>query len=265
MDYKSLNLVYFSPTGTTRRIVHAIASMADLPLREYDRTSVLSRTQGAHFGASDLVLLALPVYGGRLPRIAAEFFAQLTADGAPTALLVSYGNRHYDDALRELKNMAAEKGFCAIAAGAFVGEHSFTRKVATHRPDAPDALTQADFGRRFLEKARHLPMLTSALRRQNEVKVPGSFPYEKPLFNLQITPATNSDCVNCQTCVEGCPTGAISWENPANVDREKCISCCFCIKICPKGARQMEDPRILAAITRLETHFTARREAELFI
>jgi len=176
-----------------------------------------------------------------------------------TAIAVLYGNRHYDDALLELKNTADEKGFAPIAAGAFVGEHSYTRNVGANRPDVSDARAQAEFGRRFLEKASadsSIPAPTLA--------VPGHFPYEKPVSNLQIAPVTNAACVDCQACVEGCPVGAISRNDPRLVDSSTCISCCYCVKVCPNGARSMEDPRILAAINRLETQFMTRREAETF-
>jgi len=270
MSFDTLNIIYFSPTGTTRRTTHNIAAGAGLRAREFDRTSVASRKTGARFAHNELVLIALPVYGGRLPRITPEIFNGISADGSPTAIAALYGNRHYDDALLELKNTAAEKGFAPIAAGAFVGEHSYTRNVGMNRPDASDARAHKEFGRRFLEKARAGAGVgtgvgaSSATTPAPDLAVPGHFPYEKPVSNSRIAPVTSAACVDCQACVEGCPVGAISREDPHIVDHVTCISCCYCVKVCPNGARSMEDPRILATINRLETQFTARREAETF-
>ena len=42
--------------------------------------------------------------------------------------MVLYGNRAYEDALLELKNTAEACGFVSLAAGAFIGEHSFSGK-----------------------------------------------------------------------------------------------------------------------------------------
>src|SRR5262245_12820212 len=106
MSFKNLTLVYFSPTGTTRRTMQNIATGIGLPVLEIDRTSVLSRKTSHQFGPGDLVVIALPVYGGRLPRISGDFFNGLRAANTPTALVALYGNRHYDDALLELKNEA---------------------------------------------------------------------------------------------------------------------------------------------------------------
>lgn len=258
MSLKTLNLVYFSPTGTTRRTLRNIAAGIPLPVREIDRTSVRGRQQAHRFTRDDLVILALPVYGGRLPRISAEFFASLSADQTPAAIVVVYGNRHYDDALAELKTLAVEAGFAPFAAGAFLGEHSYTSKVATNRPDENDARAATDFGERLFQKIQQHTA-------PDRIDVPGQFPSEKPVVNSQITPVANDNCINCQTCVEGCPTDAIDRQNPRLTDKEKCISCCYCVKICPNDARHMDDPRILATVNRLETLFMTRREPELFL
>lgn len=262
MSLKKLNLVYFSPTGTTRRTVQNIARGTGLVAREIDRTSVPARGRAHHFSRDELVVLALPVYGGRLPRISDDFFSGLTSDQSPTAIAVVYGNRHYDDALLELKNCAINAGFAPIAAGAFLGEHSYSRNVAANRPDAADASVESDFGARFLQKTQ--ARAASATGAQDWITVPGQFPYAKDVVNQRITPVTSDDCINCQTCVEGCPTDAIDRQNPRIVDKEKCIACCHCIKVCPRGARRMEDPRVLATINRLETLFMTRREPEIF-
>jgi ferredoxin/flavodoxin len=267
MSLKKLNLVYFSPTGTTRRTVHNIASGTAIDVREIDRTPLLARRRAHHFAGDEPVVLALPVYGGRLPRISDEFFAGLTSDRSPAAIVVVYGNRHYDDALLELRNRAAEAGFAPIAAGAFLGEHSYSRNVAANRPDDDDASVESDFGARFVQKilARAATATAAAADAQDWIAVPGQFPYAKDVVNQRIAPVANDECVNCQTCVEGCPVNAIDHHDPRNVDKDKCISCCYCVKVCPKGARRMEDPRVLAAINRLETLFMTRREPETFL
>lgn len=41
--------------------------------------------------------------------------------------VVLFGNRNYDDALIELRNILAADGMHPIAAGALLGEHSFSR------------------------------------------------------------------------------------------------------------------------------------------
>jgi pyruvate formate lyase activating enzyme len=44
-------------------------------------------------------------------------------------------------------------------------------------------------------------------------------------------------CIGCQTCVEACPSGALSMEyEKIEVDRNKCIGCHSCANVCPSGA-----------------------------
>ena len=55
-----------------------------------------------------------------------------------TVLVVSYGNRAYDDTLRELAEFVEKNGFFCIAAITAVAEHSIMHQFAAGRPDASD-------------------------------------------------------------------------------------------------------------------------------
>ncbi len=43
-------------------------------------------------------------------------------------------------------------------------------------------------------------------------------------------------CVKCGTCVEECPSGAISLDQRAAVNLEDCVDCGACAEVCPSGA-----------------------------
>ena len=47
-------------------------------------------------------------------------------------------------------------------------------------------------------------------------------------------------CTHCGHCVVHCPTGALSFGDPATrevlYDDEECIECLACIRVCPYGA-----------------------------
>jgi ferredoxin len=51
---------------------------------------------------------------------------------------------------------------------------------------------------------------------------------------------TNVDetkCTGCETCVDECPTQAITVKNEkARVDQELCVECGSCMDICPSEA-----------------------------
>ncbi len=48
-------------------------------------------------------------------------------------------------------------------------------------------------------------------------------------------------CTGCETCVDECPSDAISMaDKKAVVDAEKCIDCGVCVDACPVEAITME-------------------------
>ncbi|MCM1986690.1 MAG: 4Fe-4S dicluster domain-containing protein [Methanococcoides sp.] len=50
------------------------------------------------------------------------------------------------------------------------------------------------------------------------------------------------ECVGCGTCVDDCPSEAISMdgENIAVVNADECIDCGLCVDSCPTDAISME-------------------------
>jgi heterodisulfide reductase subunit A-like polyferredoxin len=44
-------------------------------------------------------------------------------------------------------------------------------------------------------------------------------------------------CTGCESCVEECPSSAISMDNgKAKVDADNCVDCGICVGACPAGA-----------------------------
>lgn len=47
-------------------------------------------------------------------------------------------------------------------------------------------------------------------------------------------------CIQCGTCVEKCPAGAITLKPYPVIDKKKCIRCFCCMEICPKDALSLK-------------------------
>ena len=109
--------VYFSPTGNTKRSVEAMAAALDPGYKTVDLTLPSDTGVSCQFGPEDLVIIGMPVYAGRIPMVAVPRLSGLKGNGTPCILVATYGNRHYDDALVEMEDIAREHGF-AVRGGA---------------------------------------------------------------------------------------------------------------------------------------------------
>jgi ferredoxin len=266
MHLTSAILIYFSPTRTTRTILEGIAQgMAGVRVAHLDLTPPAARTDGLVAAQQALALIGAPVYGGRVPLAAVERLRRLRGQDMPAALVVVYGNRAYEDALLELRDLAVEVGFRPVAAGAFIGEHSFSRAatpIAVGRPD-PDDLKQARaFGERIQHKLRSVP----AVDGMGPLRVPGHSPYKEWRALSQISPVRDAArCVMCGACVTVCPMGAIAIGETVATDSSRCIVCCACVKQCPEGARVVTDVRIRQLADRLTLNCRTRQAPETYL
>ncbi len=266
MNLISLNLIFFSPTRTTKKIVEAVATgLNSESTRILDLTYPDVSVKVPEGCRSDLAVIGAPVYAGRLPGTMTSRFNFVKGGGTPAVIVVVYGNRAYEDALLELYELALQAGFIPIAAAAFVAEHSFASvefPVAVGRPDKDDLKKARAFGETVREK-------TLAVGKPEDIaspKPPGHFPYKEQRVFAGITPSVDTNlCTKCMACVPVCPTAAISDDDPQVTATDLCIRCCACIKSCPTEARIMNHPKIRQIAEFLSKNCIDRKEPEIFI
>ena len=259
MNIETINLVYFSPTKTTKRILESIAQgIGAGKINEIDLTTNSSNNK-IKIDKNHLTILGAPVYGGRIPEIATKRFRNILSDNSHAVVIAVYGNRAYDDALIEL--ISESCGFNTIAAGAFIGEHSFSFnnvKVAKKRPDKDDLKIAFSFGRQIQDKLKS--------EENSKLKVSGSVPYKELKERSVLSPDTvDADCNLCGVCVDVCPTSAITLNEHIETVKESCIWCCACVKFCDYNARIMNNSVIVDSQRWLVENYSERREPELFL
>lgn len=267
--------VYFSGTGTTektvRRIAETVAQALSVPCETLSFTVPHQRGSALAFTADDLVIFGTPVYAGRVPNVLLPYLTEMVSgNGALAVPVVLYGNRNYDDALVELRDILRADGFVPVAAAAFVGEHSFSRVLAAGRPDSEDMLLMEGFGEAVARKVLRLDAIPEdvlAVGGEEPIR-----PYYKPrdregnfINILKVKPKTDlSKCNGCGLCAALCPMGSIDASNPAEVSGI-CIKCCACVKGCPSGAKYYDDEGYLYHQHELEEMYARRGKVEMFL
>lgn len=224
------HLVYFSATGTTKKLVQTFGETLG---GGYDSLDILRHpiTQELAFSADDIVVVGLPVYSGRAAPIALESIKKMRGSNTPAAILVAWGNRAYDDALLELQDCLEERGFIVAAAGAFVARHAVFPRYAVGRPDERDLDILRTLAGKFAVKiASPANLVPGALT------VKGKRPYRKPV-DMTLYPRASEACISCGACAALCPAKVINPENPRAKPAKGCLSCAACIHVCPQHAR----------------------------
>lgn len=243
-----LQLIYFSPTGSTLKTAHKIAEGIGLP---HEETEIKAGTAPGCY-KNEFILFAFPVFGGRIPSMVADWLSSAELTGCVAGAAVVYGNRAYDDALSELVHIVRKGGGCIIGAGAFIAEHSIVRTIAEGRPDECDLVKAVEFGRKL--KSCILPMNT---------EVPGNIPTEKATRSA-LRPIADDNCTDCGRCAELCPVKAIRYDDLKNTDDSRCISCMRCISICPVHARALPKAVYGKVEAMLNKAAAERKDAEVF-
>lgn len=224
---------------------------------EYDITG-RSPEGEVSLSPDDLLLIGVPVYGGRVPVDALEGIASFKGDNTPAILVCVYGNRDYDDAMIELNDLVRANGFVPVAAAAVIAEHCIFPKVAAGRPDDADRQKIGAFCREVRTLLQSRDDFAGA-----ELPIDGHRPY-KALGSIPIHPSAGKECNRCGVCAGACPVGAISLDDPRKTDTSKCIACSRCIDVCPTHARKFRGLLYKIAGWKFARDNSARKEP-LFI
>lgn len=238
---KRIGLLYFSPTGTTKKICQAVAlgmGAGDAKVMDITRPAcreeMTSRPEPFMAGV-DHVIVGAPVYFGKLPAPVRECLASIKGIGKGASALVVYGNRDYGAALGQMAEILLKNGFNLFAAGAFIGQHSYSDivPVAIGRPDSADIENAFRMGRNSASAARRLSL--------TDIPVQADF-FSRSKRNRPLKPVFISErCIQCGICADRCPMGILAPGSGAYLSREVqafCIGCMACVSHCEQKARR---------------------------
>lgn len=237
MKIRKVHFVYFSPTGTTRRVVKMIKESFYIEVLEHDLTNFdyYEKNESLIFGEDDFVIFAFPVYSNRVPDVFRDRLEKLQGKSSIAAIIATYGKKSFGNSLVEMRDIACNAGFQIIGAMTVVAEHSVVCGVATGRPDEEDMKQVKKFGE-TMQQLISEPL--DVIRDSKEPELPGRRPYG-PYIDLPVTPYSTKACNGCGACVRTCPVGAITFDDKCHTDKQKCFGCMRCIRTCPQNARTL--------------------------
>ncbi|HKL41851.1 MAG TPA: EFR1 family ferrodoxin [Clostridia bacterium] len=257
--FEKVDALFFSPTKTTEQVVTTLSHEFNKPVRKLNVTSKVNREKPYSFNPNNLAIIGVPVYAGRIPKIMETYFKTLEGNNIPTVIITLYGNRDYDDALLEMRDLLNDQNFNVIAAGAFIGQHSYTRKVANNRPDAKDLEVVIAFSKDIIKKLKK--------NTQDELlSVKGNYPYRERKSRKAFAPVTSNMCIHCGLCAKDCPVQVIDYDDVSKIDANNCLHCCRCIQVCPTQAKKFDHSFIKGLVNQLINNCgDIRKEPQLFL
>lgn len=245
MIINSVTSIYFSPTGTTKKVINSIVKgMGTTNNTSIDLTCFNVRNAVSPLIEGDIVIIGVPVYEERVPKMVYNYLTSFKGNEKPVVLVTVYGNFGNGIALNELDFIAKNAEFKVAAAGSFIGEHSFSTKevpVQEGRPNYEDLSKAEEFGRSIVEKLKKIENLRNMLLKIPQGKLPlmaKILPKNSANIFTKTPFADRSICDQCGLCVKLCPMDAINKDS-FKINKNECIRCFCCVKRCPKKARKI--------------------------
>ena len=146
MKINELKLVYFSPTGATRKIMMETARNIDAKSVSFDFSVYKAKKPSLKFGSNDFAIFGIPVYYGRVPHFSWNT-CRISQETIHRPLLPPHTDAGNTKTLFwNLKTELEGKGFKVIAAAAFPTEHSIIPMIGARRPNKADLRQASEYG-----------------------------------------------------------------------------------------------------------------------
>ena len=268
MTSKQIQCLYWSPTGSTRKIVEMVTKNTGLQQKEHiNLTRPKVRTQFKGIIDGDLLIVGTSVYEGSIPTMILKPLNKLKGEGKWAVPIAVYGTRSPEACLEEMSGLLRTQGFKILAAANFVAEHSYAHDEAPAgrgRPNQEDLEIAADFGKKIVEKLNTspvvLPIESKPLKHgKNYMREERSENRVKRVIN---TPDLDEDkCINCNKCVDACPMAATDPET-YSINDEECMRCMACVRVCPTNAKSITFP---ARVTEFMNKWEGKKIPEIFV
>ncbi|QEE14729.1 4Fe-4S binding protein [Promethearchaeum syntrophicum] len=258
--------IFFSPTNSTLKITTTIADAFKFEKLPDFNLTFPSKRKIENIGAkADILIFGAPVYAGKIPSMIIPAIKNMIGRNRWIIPIAIYGNVRVGNALSEMIYLFREQGFRILAAGSFIGEHSFTDndlKLAVNRPDYDDLKIAREFGVKIREKLESDPKEIDMLGQKPDISE-ANFEY-KARNLIKIIRVHGEKCNRCMGCWSICPTEAIDMDT-LEIHEEKCFRCCACVKCCNFNVREIDFTMAPEMKEKFMEFSKIRKEPEFFL
>ncbi len=249
-DQPTIQTIFFSPTGNTRKICATIANGTQLPLASppyLNLSSYALRGKSTFELTGDVILLGSPVYVETMPLAVYEVIQKMTGHGKWIIPVAVNGNVSFGRCLDELIGLLQRRNFKILAGANFVGENSLSHEdlpLGKSRPDATDIKLATEFGQNIRKKLQSNP--TEITRKGVIPDFSEGHPEIRARNMVKLPQIDLENCTRCRECWAVCPVEAIDFDCFTRldfdlvIDEDKCIRCFACVQSCPFGALRKE-------------------------
>ena len=249
---QTLQVVFFSPTKNTQKILAQIAGGMNYPLATQPYIDITTRLQRKNINkkiTGDIILFGVPVYIGKIPSMVLPVIAALEGNGRWMIPVAISGHVTHGECLENMIWLFRRQGFRILAAAKFIGKHSFTTSnfvLGENRPNNEDMHGAREFGKKLVEKFRESPteIILQGVPPSEETKE--NIPERKAQTLVESPVHDPEKCVRCRVCYANCPVDAIDFDsfadeqNPFVVDQDLCFRCFGCVYVCPFNALSIQ-------------------------
>ncbi|MEJ2248358.1 MAG: EFR1 family ferrodoxin [Candidatus Lokiarchaeota archaeon] len=244
---KNILIIYFSPTGNTKRI----ATELEIKLLEYNNTFNITKKDITAKNARsfinlnmyDFIFLGSPIHAWNSPKVVRNWIKKLDGKGKKISMFFTYGGINPGVAHYYTMKLLEKQNFIVISSAEFVCSHSFNLvgwNLLIDRPNKKDLRLIEEFVRKTISKftdKKSNPLIL------DDPKIPHYIlsRIENNLRKMVESPSrVKIKCSLCYECEEGCPNRAFDAKKGKS-DPKLCIRCFKCIQICQEEAIQIQD------------------------
>jgi NADPH-dependent glutamate synthase beta subunit-like oxidoreductase/flavodoxin/NAD-dependent dihydropyrimidine dehydrogenase PreA subunit len=268
-------VIYFSQTGSTKKIAEAIYSGIKSATGQCEITTLREINVG-RLVEFDLIGLGCPTWELRMPANFRAFEESMPAlEGKHCFLFTTHGMDR-GMVFRDMGEVLLQKGLIVIGYRSWYGAGQMPTIPKPYftdgHPDSFDLKEAADFGKEMVERSLRVSQGEKGLIPDILSMKERLFPPE-PAVELKFNKEKCRYPI-CRLCVDNCPVEDcinLSQHPVVFAKKEKCLNCYFCWKICPNGAieadwgplakafREIELPGALKLLERAEARGYFRR------